>query len=325
MFSDFNINKLKNRRTFRHNDVPKYELVIYNYSTKSLSELSGIYLVPSHAMMIWIGEKDLIVKSRKFPEMVNKDLYLIGDEWCFGIINLKEPKEISLDEFRKLEDKHRIREDERHRWWPDKDILYAYEFDIIKLFEEPKRVKVPQGVQTFIKDVEFLQETGAADVTGAPIAATGLHPIVIWGKRKKKRKIKYGEEVFDLTDEEIENLYIRKKGGKWCVVHSDGRLIKCFPTKEEADRMHKAIIISKIKRGKMEENTHSDCINFINGWCKLKKKPVESDKPACPDFQPKKEMIRDTLLELVDNIELLSDKDLIDLHKKIHIMYENGN
>ena len=44
---------------------------------------------------------------------------------------------------------------------------------------------------------------------------------------------------------------------KWCVVHSNpkqrGEIIKCFDSKEEANNMHEAIVISKINAGKMIE------------------------------------------------------------------------
>ena len=62
-----------------------------------------------------------------------------------------------------------------------------------------------------------------------------------------------------------EKLSVVKRGSQWCVVHGHpkkagsktdkpkGAIIKCFPTKSEADRMHKAIIISKIKRGEMKD------------------------------------------------------------------------
>jgi hypothetical protein len=51
-----------------------------------------------------------------------------------------------------------------------------------------------------------------------------------------------------------------KKGNKWCVVHGHpkkrgskrdkpkGTIIKCFKTKKEAERMHKAILASQAKR-----------------------------------------------------------------------------
>ena len=51
-----------------------------------------------------------------------------------------------------------------------------------------------------------------------------------------------------------------KRGNKWCVIHKHprkkgsktdkpvGTVIKCFDTKEEADAMHKAILISQNKK-----------------------------------------------------------------------------
>ena len=69
--------------------------------------------------------------------------------------------------------------------------------------------------------------------------------------------------------EETKELFVVKKGDKWCVVHGhpkkpgsktdkpEGSIIKCFPGtpegKKQAEAMHKAIIISKIKRGEMNQ------------------------------------------------------------------------
>jgi len=68
------------------------------------------------------------------------------------------------------------------------------------------------------------------------------------------------ESVEDLS---VKELIVEKRGNEWCVIHHHHKIvdgkdvfgtpIKCFPTKEQADAMHKAIIISKIKSGKLED------------------------------------------------------------------------
>ena len=125
------------------------------YETKE-----GISLVEPHAYMIHTREKNLIVKSKLFKNKVNKFLYLIEDSLCYGVIQLKIPDKINLLEFDKLKDKHKITEEERKKWWPQKEILYSYSFDIIKLFDSPKKIEIPNGIQTFVKDFKFLNEDG---------------------------------------------------------------------------------------------------------------------------------------------------------------------
>jgi len=127
------------------------------------------------------------------------------------------------------------------------------------------------------KSITFeLSETGAtgqADVTGTSFTGNKLSPIKITGKRKKKKSCEGCEFCSECLEEcdiefmsEIEKeLFVVKRGDKWCVIHGSpmvpgsktdkppGSIIKCFPTKAQADRMHKAIIISKIKRGEMSD------------------------------------------------------------------------
>ena len=115
----------------------------------------GIYLVKPHGEWIRNRKKKLIVKAKKFPEMVNRALYLVSDNKVFGIIKLKEPVDLTIKEFRGLIKDHLISEDERVKWWPDANKLFAYKFTRLKMFKEPKDFQVPKGVQTFIREVKI--------------------------------------------------------------------------------------------------------------------------------------------------------------------------
>jgi len=83
---------------------------------KTSHEIGGVYLVHPHAEMIWKGEKTLVVKSKKYDAMTEKR-YLVSDSLCYGIIEFEEPKEISIEEFKKLRDEHRITDEEAKEWW----------------------------------------------------------------------------------------------------------------------------------------------------------------------------------------------------------------
>jgi len=154
---------------------------------KLVEELPGLYLPKPHAEMIWKGEKKLIVKAKNYPSMINRPLYFMDKKFAYGILKLKEPKEINLDEFEKLIEKHKVTNKKREKWWKGKKTFYAYEFDILDKFSDAKPINLPQGIQTFIKEVKFMAETGSTNVSGSPINIGGLQPIWVWKDKKRKK------------------------------------------------------------------------------------------------------------------------------------------
>ena len=140
----------------------KYDLLMTEFLKRKIpyteweidKKLQGIYLVPPHGRWIWEGKKTLIVKAKAFRGMIGKPLILVSEKEAYGIIKLKVPKRITLEEFGKLECEHRILDEERAEWWPRVNTLYAYQFSL-KKYKVPKDVKVPEGIQTFMRDVEF--------------------------------------------------------------------------------------------------------------------------------------------------------------------------
>jgi len=120
-----------------------------------LSEVEdGIYLVAPHGELIYIGKKFAFVKSKKF-EMAGKKWYLCSGKLVYGIIEPKEPTTITVREFDKYFPQHLVSREEREAWWPGKDTFYLYPFDF-KPFNAPVKYRYRQGVQTVIKDVEFI-------------------------------------------------------------------------------------------------------------------------------------------------------------------------
>jgi len=119
----------------------------------------GLYLVPPHGTWIVKGIKTLIVKKKKFKTDPKEPLVLLEGNKALGVIWLKAPKAINYQEFKGLFDRHKIKDEERKKWWGDVFPLYAYEFTI-KKYSKPKMVKIPKGVQTFvnIKNVEFISK-----------------------------------------------------------------------------------------------------------------------------------------------------------------------
>ena len=120
-----------------------------------LLKLPGIYLVEPHGRFIALGEKVSIIKSRPFPNMTGKDLFLISDNLCWAIVNLKPAEKITQDQFRRRKESHKISMEEAEEWWdlagqPEKE-LYDFRFKVKRIFAPPRPVKIPRGIQTFLK------------------------------------------------------------------------------------------------------------------------------------------------------------------------------
>ena len=87
------------------------------------------------------------------------------------------------------------------------------------------------------------------------------------------------ESVEDL---ETKEMIVEKRGNEWCVIHHHHKIvdgkdtfgtpIKCFPTKEQADAMHKAIIISEIKH--MEQKFPGIYTGFAEDIWRGNKPPI---------------------------------------------------
>jgi len=122
-----------------------------------LTETSaGMYLSANHAKMIWQGNKTLIVLGVNYRGTVGSRFYIIGGNDCYGVIKISSIQPIDLAAFRELSSRHRLTEKERKERWPNKKVLYAYFFDIVKKFDIPKRVAVLDGNRTFMEKVSFL-------------------------------------------------------------------------------------------------------------------------------------------------------------------------
>ena len=120
-------------------------------------QLPGLYLMPPHAKMIYEGKKKEIIQSDRemkiLKKHIGKEMYLISEDKIYGIIKLREPREIDVNEFLQLRYAHQVSDEERQEWWPDMKKLFAYEFEIIEMFEKLKHFDVPQGVQVVTKEV----------------------------------------------------------------------------------------------------------------------------------------------------------------------------
>jgi hypothetical protein len=123
---------------------------------------TGLYLIEPHAHWIAEGYKTAFVKSKKYNVNPDNEVYLLGHGLCYGTIRIGEPIEISIEEFGKLEGKHRIDEKTRKKWckvyqnWC-KGPLYFYPVKVTSRFKPPTPVTLPKGTQNWIdaKSIKF--------------------------------------------------------------------------------------------------------------------------------------------------------------------------
>jgi len=102
----------------------------------------GRYLKPPHGRLVWEGKKTLIITSRSYRGE-DKPRWLLSGGKAWGVIRLHPPKEISLEEFKELRDKHKISDIELKSWWPGARRLFAYEIRDFIALDEPESVNIP--------------------------------------------------------------------------------------------------------------------------------------------------------------------------------------
>ena len=179
-------------------------------SPPALLHQVGLYLTPPHGRLIAEGKKTAIVKSFHVKTHLNEQLYLLSGKLCYGIIRLREPKVISIKEFKSRAGEHLISEVDRKKWWPDYTKLYFYKFDLVRKYDPPKEYKYQKGPQVFVRNVQFLQDPND------PVEEV---------EREERKIVKIEREALTETPEKKEDepthqevIEIQKKSGNWYLV-----------------------------------------------------------------------------------------------------------
>jgi len=116
----------------------------------------GIHVVKPHGRLIARGEKTVIIKNRRFTRYSGVPIYVVQGSDVWALIDMKDPRSISLRDFGRLRQQHRMSELDRETRWPGTGKLYAYEFELVKAFDPPlKAVKTPKEAQTFMERVQI--------------------------------------------------------------------------------------------------------------------------------------------------------------------------
>lgn len=146
--------------TFHPESMKESSKELYDIALKEKAadkETPGIYLSEAMVKLIADGKKTAFVDVWEFPKMINRDLFLCSDNLCYGMIQLKEPRSISLNSFKILRPFHRISDKERKKRWLDATKLYFYEIIAVDAWKRPRRIITPPpiGSAEFIESVGF--------------------------------------------------------------------------------------------------------------------------------------------------------------------------
>jgi len=131
--------------------------------TTALRELPGLVLKSPHGRLLASGEKTLVAQSIPF-DIKNKEFYIVQEDEVLGIVAFDKMREVTIEDFRKLEEGHKISEAERTEWWPEADKLYIYQISALNKFKEPIKVVRPKDAQTFVKKIKFAKDEKLAEI-----------------------------------------------------------------------------------------------------------------------------------------------------------------
>ena len=127
----------------------------------------GLILVEPFATKVAQGRKPIIIKARPF-RISGRPFLFVSKDRAIGIVQLSQPREIDLAQFRRLQDQHLIDEATRKKFFPGRRRFWAYRIVRLQLFDKPLQIERPRGAQVFIRGVKFSGDVVAMfDITKA--------------------------------------------------------------------------------------------------------------------------------------------------------------
>ena len=79
-------------------------------------------------------------------KLIGKEAHIIQDGKALGILELREPRFIDMNEFLLLDYVHKISNEERKMRWPNETEFAVYEFELLKVFDKPLVMEKIKGV-----------------------------------------------------------------------------------------------------------------------------------------------------------------------------------
>ena len=77
---------------------------------------------------------------------------------------MKPPREVSRKDLDELYPLHRITPEEIKEWWGNVKKFYLYDIYDVSIWDKPRHADIPQGIQTFIKEVKLIDAKLEQDV-----------------------------------------------------------------------------------------------------------------------------------------------------------------
>lgn len=113
--------------------------------TQRLSEeRKSITLSSNKFKLITQGKVDTIIMGDYKGDFASSIIYLTDSKDCYGVIKFGVPYKINLDDFKQLTYKHHLSDKERRKWFGQKQVLFAYPFNVLEMYATPRRVKLDE-------------------------------------------------------------------------------------------------------------------------------------------------------------------------------------
>jgi len=181
----------------------------------------------------------LIVNSSLYRGIINKPIYVINNNKCYGIVNLKCSDKITIEEFGKMKDKHCLTDEHRKKWWPNKKILFTYSVDkVLSKFDKPRCIESSSKAGDFVvKDFTFsegeLSEKNLQDcyniienIDNIESSSTTISVNQLSDSELKKVTMELGFQYYNFENiyEAVEHMFV---SGSEFVVEQDHEGVEC--------------------------------------------------------------------------------------------------
>lgn len=121
--------------------------------------MDGLIIKQPWTDFIIAGMKDWEIRKCTCNSHLGENIYVLesGSKVIRGIIKLTDCERIkSAKEYRDNFNHHRYDVPEIPAFLPYGNKTYAWKFELIEVFNEPKPYKIKKGAQTWVKDVEII-------------------------------------------------------------------------------------------------------------------------------------------------------------------------
>lgn len=134
------------------------QVVLTTVETTEQLPTEAIILTQNAMSLILKEKKTLVISDTEVTGFSPTDKFVIGEDTAVGVVQLSEPRAISMAEFKELQKEHCITDKQRKTNWPRKRKLFAYEITAFLPINDPVPFTKSENPETFIVDIEFRHE-----------------------------------------------------------------------------------------------------------------------------------------------------------------------